>query len=177
MLRFSLLLALLLFAVLPASAQQKIGFVDTQRILERLPEYASVQQSLNQLAQEFTTELDRLQGEVDALEQEFAARELLYTDEERQRKQDEIRQARQELNQRRGQYFGPDGELFREEQTRLRPVQERVLTAIETVALDEDYDYVVDRGGELLLLFAKPEHDLTDFVLVELDIDTAVGGR
>ncbi|MEM8598572.1 MAG: OmpH family outer membrane protein [Bacteroidota bacterium] len=176
MLRASFLLVLLATA-LPAAAQQKMGFVDTQRVLERMPEYASVQQSLNQLAQEFTTELDRLQGEVDEVEQEFAARELLYTDEERQRKQDEIRQARQELNQRRRQYFGPEGELFREEQTRLRPVQERVLTAIETVALDEDYDYVVDRGSELLLLFAKPEHDLTDLVFVELGIDTAVGGR
>ncbi|MEM8559331.1 MAG: OmpH family outer membrane protein [Bacteroidota bacterium] len=169
-----LFLALLMAA--PVAAQQKMGFVDTQRVLDRLPEYASVQQSLNQLAQEYTTELDRIQGELDELEAEFAARELLYTDEERQRRQDEIRQKRQELNQRRRQYFGPEGELFREEQQRLRPVQERVLTAIETVALDEDYDYVVDRGGELLLLFAKPEHDLTDFVLVELGIDTT-GGR
>ncbi|MEM6782397.1 MAG: OmpH family outer membrane protein [Bacteroidota bacterium] len=177
MLRLSFPILLCMLVAFPATAQHKIGYVDTQLVLDRMPEYASVQQSLNQLAQEYTAELDRLRGEVDALEQEFAARELLYTDEERQRKQDEMRQARQEFNQRRRQYFGPEGELFREEQTRLRPVQERVLTAIETVALDEDYDYVVDRGSELLLLFAKPEHDLTDFILVELGIDTTAGGR
>lgn len=170
-----LLLAALLAAAAPAAAQTKVGYVDTQRVLDRLPEYRTVQQAIDQLAQEYATELDRLQGEIDELEREFAARELLYTDEERERKQDELRQRRQELSQRRRQYFGPEGELFREEQQRLRPVQERVLTAIETVALDEDYDYVVDRGGELLLLFASPDHDLTDFVLTELGIDLTSG--
>lgn len=154
-----------------AVAQQRIGYVDSQYILDNLPEYATVEQKLDQLEQQWREEIQQKREEVQALQEEFRAWELLYTEEEREQKQEEITQARQEVEQLRERYFGPEGELYSRQQELMRPIQERILEAVETVATAEGYDYVLDRKGEALFMFARESHDLSDQVLQELGIN------
>ncbi|GAB5519651.1 MAG: OmpH family outer membrane protein [Rhodothermales bacterium] len=165
--------ALLVFA-LPtlAFAQQKIAYVDSDYILGLMPDYATIQQNLDRMAQEWETELDTQRAEVDEMFQQYQARELLYVAEERKRKRDEIIQAEDDLERQRMRYFGPEGELFNQQEQLMRPLQERILTAIEEVATEEGYDYVFDKnGGEVLFLFAQQEHNVSDRVLEKLGID------
>lgn len=156
---------------LPGWAQQKIGYVDTEYVLKNMPEYTTVQQKLDKLEQQWRQEIQKKQKEVRALEQEFEARELLYTEEERTRKQEAIEKARKEAEQLRQQYFGPNGQLYSRQQELMRPIQKRVLEATESVATEGGYDYIVDKKGETLFLYAKEEHDLSDRVLRELGIN------
>jgi len=172
--RFLPLIVLLLAS--PLAAQQKVGHVDSQSVLDKLPEFQSVKQEIERLATQYEGEVDALDREAEALEREFAGRELLYTDQERQAKQGEIRAKHQESVALRRRYFGPQGELVRDQQQRLRPIQERVLEAVESVADAEGYDYVLDRSGEVVFLFAKPQHDLTEHVLDELGVNTSASG-
>jgi outer membrane protein len=133
---------------------------------------------MDRAAAEWQAELDAMQTEIDALVREFEARELLYTAEDRERALREIEDRRTEMSQYRRRHFGPEGELFRQEQQLLRPIQERVLEAVETVADDGGYDFVFDRGGDLLFLYARDTHNVTDLVLIELGIDPeTVAGR
>jgi len=152
-------------------AQQKIGYVDTEYILDQMPEYATVQQKLEKLEQKWRGEIQQKRNDVKTLEQEFEARELLYTEEERRQKQQAIEKARREVEQLRQRYFGPDGELYRRQKDLMRPIQERILKATESVATSDGYDYVVDKKGDTLFLFARDEHDLSDRVLRELGIN------
>jgi outer membrane protein len=164
--------ALLLLCAPAAEAQQRIGYVDSNYILERVPEYQTAQQQLDRLAQQWQTELQTVTSEIDELEQDFAVRELLYTDDERERRRRAIADRKRDRDNLRNRYFGAEGELFRE-QTRLpRPIQERVLEAIEEVARDGNFDFVFDKSGDYLFLFARTQHDLSDRVLEELGIDT-----
>jgi outer membrane protein len=160
----------------PAQAQQKIGYVDTEYVLNQMPEYATVQQTLDKLEQKWRQEIQQKQKEVKKLEREFEARELLYTEEERARKQESIEQARAEVQQLRQKYFGPEGELYSRQKRLMRPLQERILKATENVATADGYDYVVDKKGETLFLYAQEEHDLSDRVLRELGITVDQGG-
>ena len=50
----------------------------------------------------------------------------------------------------------------------MKPVQDRVFMAIQDVALEEDYDYVFDKSGDILLLYTNEEYDLTQKVLNRL---------
>ncbi len=169
----TLLLLLLAWAALPASAQQRIAYVDSEFVLDQVTEYRTAQANLDNLAQQWQTELDGLQRELDELVRDYEARELLFTDEERERKRQEIAAKEQEVESRRIQRFGPEGELFREQQRQMRPIQERVLEAIDEVAKEEDYDYVFDKSGDFLFLYARPQLDISDLVLDELGIETA----
>lgn len=151
--------------------QQKIGYVDTEYVLSNMPEYATVQEKLDKLEQQWRTEIEKKQKEVKTLEQEFAARELLYTEEERKQKKQAIEKAQRGVEQLRQKYFGPEGELYSRQKALMRPIQERILKATENVATADGYDYVVDKKGETLFLYAKEEHDLSDRVLRELGIN------
>ena len=111
--RLLVTLAALFALAAPAVAQQRIAYLDSDYVLERITEYRTAQSNLDRLAQQWQTELDGLQRELDELVREFEARELLYTEEERRRQQDAIAAKEQELEARRLQRFGPDGELFR----------------------------------------------------------------
>jgi len=163
----------------PAHAQQKIGYVDTEYILDKMPEYGTVQQKLDELEQKWRKEIQKKQEEAKKLEQEFEARELLYTEEERKRKQKAVSQARKNVEQLRQKYFGPEGRLYTRQKELMRPIQERILKATESVATSDGYDYVVDKKGDALFLYARDEHDLSDRVLRELgiNVDQENGGQ
>lgn len=154
-----------------AVAQQDIAYINSDEVLEQLPEYASVQENLEQLEQEWRNEIEAQEEEVQNLVEEFQARELLYTPDERERQQERIREARREVERLRSDYFGPEGRLFQRQQELLRPLQERILEAVEEIAEAAGYDYVFDTAGEYLFMYASPQHDLTEDVILELGIE------
>ncbi len=160
-----------------ASAQSKIGYIDSEFILGRMTEFTQVQQQVDRLAQEWQSEVDERQQEVDEMFKEYQARELLYTNEERQRKRDAILQAETDVERLRMQYFGPEGQLFQQQEALMRPIQEKVLEAVETIAERGGYDYVFDKnGGSFLFLFARENLNLSEQVLEELGIDVTAQG-
>jgi len=173
----STLLASLFFAltvsVQSAHAQQKIGYIDSEYILNAMPEYATIQQQLDRMAQSWQQELDGMRGDLDERFREYQARELLYTNEERQRRRQEIVRSEEDLERLRVKYFGPEGDIFLNQEQLMRPVQEKILQAINEVATSEGYDYVFDTSGEFLFMFKRDQFDLSDSVLRELGIDVA----
>ena len=166
----SSLVTLLLWCAVSAFAQQKIAFVDSERIYENYPEFSTAQQSLDRISQRWESTLTERQEELDEMFRDYQARELLYTSDSRQEKQNEIIEAEEELERLRVQFFGPEGQLFQQQKQLLRPIQEKVLIAIEEVAEAEGYDYVFDRDGDFLFLYTNKNHDITDIVLEELGI-------
>jgi outer membrane protein len=157
-------------ATSPAQAQQKIGYIDSEYILNKLPEYATVQQKLDRLEQQWRSDIDDARARVDTLQEEFQARELLYTEEERTAKREAIQEARGRVQELRQRYFGPDGELYSRQKELMRPIQERVLAAVEEVATAEGYDYVFDKSGDFLFMFARDQYDVSDAVLREMGV-------
>ena len=155
----------------PALAQHKIAYIDSDRIYQNYPEFTTAQQSLDRLAQQWEQDLAERQAALDEMFKEYQARELLYTSESRQERQNEIIAAEEELERMRMQYFGPEGQLFHQQEQILRPIQERVLTVIQEVAEGEGYDYVFDRNGDFVFLYANESLNITDLVLEELGVD------
>lgn len=167
----------LLMMPLDAAAQQQIRYIDSEYILDQTPEYATIQQKIDRLEEQWRSELQQRRDTVRKMYREFESRELLYTQEERQQRQQEIAQAEQELENLRQRYFGPNGELFQRQRDLMRPLQERVLTAVDEVATSEGYDFVFDRSGDFLFMFARDQYDVSDQVLRELGIDVGGGTR
>jgi len=159
-----------LWGTSPAHGQQKIGYVDTEVILDRIPKYASVQQRLEKLEAEWRSEIQSQRETVQALRDEFRASELLFTEAERKKKRAAIQQAQQKVQELRKRDFGPDGRLYARQKKLMRPIQERVLTAAEEVATEEGYDYVFDKSEKVLFLYAREQHNLNDEVLEALGI-------
>ncbi len=162
---------LVIIVAAPASAQQKIGYVDSEYILSLTPEYGSVQQQLDRTAVEWNKELEETGREIEQRFKDYQARELLYTNDERRSRRNDIMQAEADLEQQRARYFGPEGEIFSQQELMMRPIQERILTAIEEVATQEGFDFIFDKSGDFLFLYAQNRWDVSNRVLEELGID------
>jgi outer membrane protein len=93
------------------------------------------------------------------------------TDQTRVELEQELVKLEQQIAEYREKKFGTNGELFQKQDELMKPVQNRVFKAIEEIALEEDFDYVFDRSGDIMLLFAKEEHDITARVLESLKIE------
>jgi outer membrane protein len=154
------------------NARQKIGLVDSDYLLNQLPEYKGLDQTLNQMTIQWEQEIQDEQKKLDELLTDFRAKEILFTDEVRKQKLTEIESLEKKIGQLRNQRFGPQGDYFKEQQRLLEPIQRKVWEAIETVASREDFDIIFDRSGEVLVMYARAEWDISKLVLEELGIDT-----
>lgn len=167
---FGLLCALIFCVSAPVQAQQKIGYVNTDTILNQIPEYQGVQQQLRIISEQWRAELDKMDQEINRLEEAFRAREILYTDDVRMEKKREIDRKKQTRKEYMEQKFGPEGEYFQQQQVLLKPLQRNVYEAIAVVARRDDFDFIFDRAKNTSLLFGEKQWNLNQDVLQELGV-------
>ncbi|HBQ61845.1 MAG TPA: hypothetical protein DD671_20140 [Balneolaceae bacterium] len=167
-----ILIAMMFAGLYTAQAQdQKIGFYESDFILEQIPEYDGIQQQLNLLSSQWKEEAEELQQEISELEEDYEAKEILYTEEIRNQKQQEIAQKKKERERYLSQKFGPEGEYFSTQRELLEPIQRQVYTAVRAVAEDQNFDYVFDRSGDIYMVYANNEFNLNEDILLELGIE------
>ncbi|WP_020401734.1 OmpH family outer membrane protein [Gracilimonas tropica] len=167
-----LTVAILLIGLSTLSAQdQKIGFYESDFILEQIPEYQGIQQQLDLLSSQWKEQVTGLEQEIKELEEDYEAKEILYTEEIRKQRQQEIAQKKQEKERFLAQKFGPEGEYFSTQRELLEPIQRQVYTAVRAVAEEQNFDFVFDRSGDIYMVYANNEYNLNEDILLELGIE------
>lgn len=150
---------------------QKIGYFESDIVVAQLPEYGGIEQRLQLLSSDWQQEAQEMLDEVTALEEDYQAKEILYTEEIRNQKLAEIAQKKKQHQSFLQQKFGPTGEYFQQQSDLLEPIQRKVFSAARTVALEKGYDYIFDRSGDIYMIYARAEFDITADILFELGID------
>lgn len=150
------------------SAQTKIGYINSQVIMEQLPEAQDAQKQLDGLTSEWQNELAKMQSDIQIKFEEYDKRKLIMSDKRRAEVERELQDLDKKLVDYRQQKFGTNGELFTKQNELMKPIQEKIFKAVKDVADSEGYDYVVDRNSSTLLLYANNKHDLTQKVLEKL---------
>lgn len=159
--------AFFLFAV-PIFAQVKIGYINSEAIMKELPEAQDAQRKLDNLVQEWQAELRRLESEWKQKYDAYDRDKLIMSDQTRAEKEKELVDLENRIMQYREQKFGQNGELFQKQEEFMKPIQNKIFNALEKIAKDEGYDFVFDKSGEILLLYANEKYDLTNKVLQAL---------
>ncbi len=156
-----------------AIAQQKIGHVSTDAIMKQLPDAQDAQKQLDALVVEWQNELNKMQQDWQKRFDDYDQKKLIMTDARRAEAERDLRDLDQRIADYRTQKFGQNGELFQKQNDLMKPVQDRVFKAIQDVATEEGYDYVLDKSGEILMMYANEKHDLTPKVLQKLNATSA----
>lgn len=167
--RFSLLIALFIAGVTTVSAQ-KFAYVDTDYILNQMPEYRSAQKQLDDLAKKWQDELDAQYRAIDKKYQQLKAEEVLLTPDMKKQRQDEIERLENVAQAFNDDKFGFEGELFRKHQELIKPIQDRVYDAVQKVARANALDFIFDKSSGMTMLYADARYDKSDEVLDELGI-------
>lgn len=149
---------------------QKFGHIDSDYVLNKMPEYAQKKQEIDALAKEYQKEVRSLFNEVETLRADLRAKEVLFTPEMKKDREAEIEKKAQEAVDRQTELFGFDGLFFKKEQELLRPLQQKVFEAVEVVARKNRLDYIMDKAADVGIIYSNPVHDYTEFVLEELGL-------
>lgn len=151
-------------------AQQaaKFGYVDTDYIMGQIPEYKAAQSELDKTSVQWQKEIDGKYAEVDKLYKAYQADAILLTDDMKKKRENEIINKEKEVKDLQKQRFGVDGELFKKRQELVKPIQDKVYNAIKAVADKKGLGFILDKSGQVALLYANTKYDISDDVLVYL---------
>jgi outer membrane protein len=151
---------------------QKFGYVDTEFITSKMPEYAKAQQQIDQNTKTWLAEVEKKKEELEKLEKEYKLEELLLTEDLKQQRLAAIQVKSKEAKALENQVFGAEGELFKLKQTAYKSILDQISRAIEKVVRAKRLDFIFDKANDgLVLLYTNPVHDYSDYVLEELGLE------
>jgi outer membrane protein len=158
-----LTLALTSFAL----ADVKIGYVDSNEIMNNFDEVRQVQADLEKEQRRLESEFNELVFGLDSLKQDYDRQRLLMSDTRRNEKENEIANKEKSVQKFQLDKFGPEGEIYRIQNELLKPVLAKIDAAIQKVGSERGYDFILDAMSGALL-YALDSHNLTEDVMDEL---------
>ena len=168
-LRSGFIATMMFFGLMSFTANaQKYCYVNTQYILENIPDYKASQQSLDNLSITWQKEIEDKYAIIDKLYKTYQAEQVLLTEEMKKRRQDEITSKEKDVKDLQKQRFGYEGDLFKKKQELVKPIQDKIYNAVKKMATDQSYAVVFDKSGDLIMLYTNPKYDKSDVILLAL---------
>lgn len=168
---YKVLKLIALFLIIPNFAlAQKIGHIDSEYVLNKMPEYSEKKAEIDQLAKDYQKEVRSLLSEVEAMRSNLRSKEVLFTAEMKKEREAEIEKKAQEALDKQTQLFGFDGLLFKKQEELLQPLRQKLWEAVESVGRQRGLDYILDKAADVGIIYSNPVHDYTEYVLEELGL-------
>lgn len=152
-------LFLVLAAVVGVSQAQtlKIGYVDPQEILVKMPEYAAVERRLQNFAERKRDEFGRLQTDFEKRANDYQQKASVLSNEARTTEERAIEDMREKLMNFQTAY---QEELMKEQETQLSPLFDKIEKGIADVANEMGLTFVLNprtSNGDVILLYISDE--------------------
>jgi outer membrane protein len=167
--KFLLLVVCSLFLA-AGSFAQRYAVIDSKYILDKLPEYKEAQKKLDQFSEQWQQEIDQKQAMVDKMLKEYDAELVMLSDELKKKREDELYNKEKELRDLQKKRFGFEGDLFKKRQELIKPIQDRVYNAVQKLAVDKQFDFILDKSEGITVIFADPKLDKSEDVLRNLGV-------
>jgi outer membrane protein len=165
-----LLLTILLTGTVLYSFAQRYAIIDTRYILDKLPEYKEAQKKLDQTSEQWQKEIDDLQTELDKMYKDYEAEQVMLSDELKKKREDELFNKEKKVRDLQKKRFGYEGDLFKKRQELIKPIQDKVYNAVQKLAVQKLYDFILDKSEGITVIFADPKLDKSEEVLRELGV-------
>ena len=153
-----------------AALAQRYAIIDTRYILDKMPEYKDAQKTLDATANMWQKEIDGKQDQLNKMYRDFEAEQVMLTDELKKKREDELFNKEKEVRDLQKKRFGYEGDLFKERQKLVKPIQDKVYTAVQRLAVARTYDFILDKSEGITVIFADPKLDKSEDVLKELGV-------
>ena len=150
---------------------QKFAYVDSQFILEHIPEYKQAKKELDNISYQWQEEIENAYQDIDKLYRAYQTDKVLLTDKMRQDREDEIIQKEKDVKELQQQRFGPDGDLYKKQEELIRPIQNLIYNTIQEYAEQGRYGVIFDKSSDLLMLYADENLDKSEKILDYLGYD------
>lgn len=166
-----LIVLLLITSITVAQKNQRIAYIDMEYILQSIPAYLEAQNSLDAKVEKWKTRLDKEARAIEVLKTDLTNEKAILTKDLIEEREEDISIKQESLRRLESLYFGPNGDMYNLRKRLVKPVQDQVYNAVQTIASRKKYDFVFDKSGDLVMLYSNKKHDISDLVVQMINID------
>lgn len=159
-----LILAVSLLTITNSNAQ-KFAYVDTDYILNKIPEFRQAQDKLDALSADWQKEIENKYTDVEQMYRAYQQEQVLLTDEMKTKREEAIIKKETEAKNLQQKYFGPEGDLYAKRQELIRPIQDKIHDGIQQLAANNKYQVIFDSSSNLIMLYKNDNLDKSDKLL------------
>jgi outer membrane protein len=153
-----------------AAQAQRYAIIDTKYILDKMHDYKLAQKNLDDVAANWQKEIDVLQQELDRMYKDYDAEQVMLSEELRKKREDQLFVKEKNLRDLQRTRFGFEGDLFKRRQELIKPIQDKVYNAVQKLAVQRGYDFILDKSEGITVIFADPKLEKSEDVLRELGV-------
>ncbi|NNE32641.1 MAG: OmpH family outer membrane protein [Winogradskyella sp.] len=161
------LLAILGLLSLNASAQRgvRIGYIDTEYILQNVPEYQEASTQLDKKVLQWKSEIEKKLSAIEQKKKELENESVLLTKELYDERLEDITFEEAEIIEYQQNRFGPNGDLMIQKRQLIEPIQDQIFAAVQDIAETGKYDFVFDKSADVVMLYSAERYDISERVL------------
>ena len=163
--KYFFIILFLITCLVSAQRSVKIGYIDTEYILENLPEYNQVSDRLEEKAAGWKKEIEDRSRKIEQKKEALNSERILLTDEMIDEIEEEITLDEEELSEYQQKRFGPRGDLIIQKQQLIQPIQDQIFNAIRELAESKNYDFIFDKSADIVMLYSDKRFDVSDQIL------------
>tara|TARA_B100001059_G_scaffold230651_1_gene265170 strand:- start:2610 stop:3686 length:1077 start_codon:yes stop_codon:yes gene_type:complete len=158
---------LFILTISNATAQRgvRIGYIDTEYILQNVSEYQAAQTQLENKALKWKAEIDQRKAELETKKQQLNNERVLLTIDLIDEREKELEIIENELLEYQQKRFGPTGDLMIQKKQLTQPIQDQIFTAVQEIATTKKYDFIFDKSADVVMLYSANQYNISEQVL------------
>ncbi|AUC74230.1 OmpH family outer membrane protein [Olleya sp. Bg11-27] len=162
-----LIVLVMLSAGFTANAQRgvRIGYIDTEYILENIPEYTEATGQLDSKVQKWKTEIEGKLNDIKLKRESLNNEKALLTKELIEEREEDIIFEEKEILDYQQKRFGPNGDLMIQKRQLMQPVQDQIFQAVQDIAKAKKYDFVFDKSADVVMLYSAERFDMSELII------------
>ncbi len=149
---------------------QKYAIIDTRYILDKMQDYKDAQKQLDGVAADWQKEIDTRQSDLDKMYKDYDAEKVMLSEDLKKKREDQLFHKGERPRDLQRKRFGFEGDLFKKRQELIKPIQDKVYNAVQKMAVQRGYDFVLDKSEGITIIFADPKLDKSEDVLRDLGV-------
>ena len=162
----SLLFFLCLMATsIYAQRSVRIGYIDTEYILENITEYSETNAQLDSKIQQWKSEIETRLTELEDQKKQLNNERILLTNELISEREEDLQIIENEIIEYQQKRFGPNGDLMIQKKLLIQPIQDQIFAAVQEIAASKKYDFIFDKSADVVMLYSADRYDISEQVL------------
>tara|TARA_B110000971_G_scaffold84424_1_gene86674 strand:- start:312 stop:1556 length:1245 start_codon:yes stop_codon:yes gene_type:complete len=143
----------------------RIGYIDTEYILENVTEYSNANAQLDSKIQQWKGEIEKRLTELEDQKKQLNNERILLTNELISEREEDLQIIENEIIDYQQKRFGPNGDLMIQKQQLIQPIQDQIFAAVQEIAASKKYDFIFDKSADVVMLYSAERYDISEQVL------------
>lgn len=149
---------------------QKFGYIDSEFITSKMPDYKKAQEDMEKYSVKWVQDIEEKEAELKKMRLQYQQEEILLTADMKRDRLKNIEDKENALKELNNKVFGINGLVFQKKKELIKPSLDEIYKACEKVARQKQLMFIFDKASDINMIYTDPRHDYTDYVLEALGI-------